>query len=527
MKRLFVISNILIIALFACAQKHVSFKDVEHWTTSQLKQYVGQTIYFEQPVYTCNNYRGTITASMHRVMSPTNQALPLSAEYNTLVTVNNSSTFTLTGLNTGDRMGQVIYGMVGKINSTGSVAVESYDRVEGTRADMEAGLPNIDLVTEDGVVVKHDLLICAANLEYYLVENLGTGYGPANASEHQKQRTKVLKALSKIRADIYGLVEIEQGQSALAEIAADLTRLTGRNYTYINDGGSASGSYTKSGYIYCSDVVRPYGKLINNNQGVNNRKKFQAFDVIASGERFIFTINHFKAKAGAANATGQDKDQGDGQGTYNYSRVQEAKSVLTKYNDIKSQLDEDILIMGDLNAYAMEDPITELRNGGMTDLHRYFHADSSYSYTYHGQAGYLDHALCNSTLLSQVTGMAAYHVNSDESDDYTYDSSNDQTMFRYSDHDPVLVGLKLGASFTTKQEDIPEDNVVVKFPNGQPVIMNADGGYFTITSTDGHQYTSGKIEGDEATVDATLPQGLYIMQVYANGHFTSVKYFVW
>ena len=109
------------------------------------------------------------------------------------------------------------------------------------------------------------------------MENLGTGYGADSYAEHQKQRAKVSAALAKINADIYGFVEIEQGQSALAEIASDLTKNTGRRFSYINDGGSASGSYTKAGYVYCSDKVQPYGNIRQNNEGVNNRKKTQAF----------------------------------------------------------------------------------------------------------------------------------------------------------------------------------------------------------------------------------------------------------
>ena len=158
-----------------------------------------------------------------------------------------------------------------------------------------------------------------------LVENLGGDMGASSYSEHQKQRTKVSKALAKINADLYGFVEIEQGQSALAEIASDLSRNTGRRFSYINDGGSASGTYTKSGFVYCSDILEPYGSLRNNNTGVQNRKKTQAFVEKSTGEKFLFSVNHFKAKSGKG--SGANADQGDGQGSYNADRVKEAKSL--------------------------------------------------------------------------------------------------------------------------------------------------------------------------------------------------------
>jgi predicted extracellular nuclease len=189
----------------------------------------------------------------------------------------------------------------------------------------------------------------------------------------------------------------------------------------------------------------PVGFLTRNNTVVQSRKMIQGFILIENDERFIFSINHFKAKSGTG--TGKNADQGDGQGIFNYNRTLEAISLLQNMASYQSFYeDKDVLIMGDLNAYAFEDPIRTLTDANMYDLHRYFHADSSYSYVYGEQAGYLDHAIANDALIKQVTGMNAWHVNSDESDYYTYDKSNDQTVFRYSDHDPVLVGLRLDST---------------------------------------------------------------------------------
>jgi predicted extracellular nuclease len=135
------------------------------------------------------------------------------------------------------------------------------------------------------------------NLEYYLTSSFGTGYGPDSNADHQKQRAKTSKALAKIDADIYALVEIQTGQGALDELAADLTKNTGRNFTYINDGSTTNGSYTKSGYIYCTDIVTPYGNMQHNDTYPANRKKVQGFTENTTGEKFILSVNHFKARA--------------------------------------------------------------------------------------------------------------------------------------------------------------------------------------------------------------------------------------
>ena len=517
-----IILAIAFTSTWADAATIVHIEDPDTWSYTQLKQYVGQTIQFATPFYVTNNYNtSSLTISPRRIFTPTNQALPLSQEYNTLYSRNGQGTITLTNVSGYHRINERLHNLTVKVNSTNSVSLVSCQYVGNTRTDLENGYDT------EAVNMRGDasIIVCCMNLEYYLVENLGGDMGASNYSEHQKQRAKVSKALATINADLYGLVEIEQGQSALAEIAADLTKNTGRKFSYIDDGGSASGTYTKSGFVYCSDMLQPYGKLRENNTGVKERKKTQAFQEISTGEKFLFSVNHFKAKSGRG--SGDNADKGDGQGTYNGDRVREARSLLSHYeNDSYYFEDNDILIMGDLNAYAMEDPIKVLREGGMIDLHRAFHADSSYSYVYRGQAGYLDHALCNSTLYPHVTGMVAYHINSDESDSYTYDKSNDQTMFRCSDHDPVLVGLRLDSVHNTAPDTVTPE-VSVNFRDFVPYICNAEGGAYMLYLPSGYKVTPDpvSIQSNEEPITG-LQKGLYIINVYGQGTCLQTKIMV-
>ena len=503
-------------------QTVVHIADPSDWSTGDVTRYIGQTVRFDVPFYICNNYsyrNGSYTVAPRRIFSPPNQAVPGSLEYTTIVSANPSAEVTLSGISDYHRMGEKMEGLTVRINSANRWTLVDEPRFVGnSRDDMQAGCPSVDMLG------KHTLLVCAFNLEYYLVDNIGTGFGPGNSSESQRQHTKIMDALEHIKADIYGFVEIEQGQSALKKLAASLTAATGRNYRYIDDGGSAYGSYTKSGYIYCSDKVAPYGDIYNNETGVSHRKKLIAFTDLASGERFIFSLNHFKAKSGTG--TGDDADQGDGQGTFNASRVREAQSVLASYNNRKNYYgDEDILIMGDLNAYAKEDPIRVFTDNGMTDLHRYFHADTSYSYVFHDQAGYLDHAIANSTLLKQITGMQAYHINSDEHDSFTYDKSSDQTMFRSSDHDPVLVGLALGKDLGTNADSNAE-RCQVELIDEQLHIDNAMGGYYRIYNIMGTLLTQGNITQADYTLDMSTTKGFYILDIYVENTVKQVKLFI-
>ena len=218
------------------AQTRVSFPDPGKWTAAELTPYVGQTITFDQPVYVCNNYYSNPTVSLHRIMSPTNQELPGSTAYSNLLTLNARAGVTLTGLDGNHRMGEVFTGLTVHVNSTSSLAYVSHSSLYGTREDLMTP-PSVDMLDT------HNLLVCALNCEYYLVENIGTGYGPDNAAQSARQHTKIMDALARIRADIYGLMEIEQGQTALRKLAEALTAATGRHYTWIDDGGSPSGRH--------------------------------------------------------------------------------------------------------------------------------------------------------------------------------------------------------------------------------------------------------------------------------------------
>ena len=494
----------------------ITITDPDLWINSEMSQFVGKEVQFTTPFYVTNNSKtGQLTIAPRRIFNPTNQALPLSTDYHSILSLNEQGTLTLTNVSGYHRIDERVHNLKVKVNSYNSLSFISGDWRGNTRAEMEKGY-NLQAINARG---EHTLLVCCMNLEYYIVEAFDS-YGPANNTEHQAQRAKVSQALAKINADLYAFVEIQLGQGALAEIAADLTKNTGRNFSYVNDGSSINGTYTKSGYVYCTDKVTPYGNMQHNDTYVQDRKKVQGFIEKATGEKFILSVNHFKAKSGSG--SGANKDQGDGQGSFNAARVQEANSIISRYASYTTTFgDEDFLIVGDLNAYGKEDPITTLTDWGMIDLHRTFHADSSYSYVYQGTLGYLDHALCNSSLYPQVTGMTPYHINAPEKDAYTYNGSlNDGTMFRCSDHDPILVGLRLGKDNTST--DLTAPTYEFYYNHAIRAIENAQGGTYTIYNIDG------TIVAQEYITSATHPlpnlaQGMYILTIHKNGQRQSLK----
>ena len=124
--------------------------------------------------------------------------------------------------------------------------------------------------------------------------------------------------------------------------------------------------------------------------------------------------------------------------------------------------DPDFLIIGDLNSYAMEEPIGAVTAGSddtlgtgddYTNLIAQFQGPNAYSFVFQGQSGYLDHALSSSTLTGQVTGATEWHINADEpiALDYNVEFKSagqvntfySPDAYRSSDHDPVIIGLDL------------------------------------------------------------------------------------
>lgn len=521
--------SILWLTILACqllvGQTHIKVKNPNTWTTDELEPYVGQEVIFDAPLLVTSNASSyNYTISTRRLFSPTNQVLPKflnPQQYNAFVSLNSSGAITISGISGYHRCGEKIYNLRARVNSKSNLTFISGEWRGNTRQYMDT--VNVRrLVNIAGCDTC--LLVCTSNLENYFIGN----------ASHDRQRAKVIDALTHIDADLFGFIEIESGDAAVKEVVSYLnSNLPHRNYTYVADGSSASGTDTKAAFVYDKNILKTYGELQIIGTGVGkNRKEMQVFEQKSNGERFIYSVNHFKAKTGGG--TGADADQKDGQGSYNAARCEEAQAVINLYRQrLAPQLNEkDILIMGDLNAYAKEDPIRLMLDNGMIDLHRAFHADTSYSYQYNGLAGYLDHAICSQSMYAQVRGATGFHVNSDENDRYTYDKSSDQTMFRYSDHDPVLVGLRLNNTATYNPQPRINNLDILGGHSNKLIIRDAQtaGGqdsFYGIYDVSGRVIVSPtRIESSVYVVDLPTASGIYILYVYYGTQVYPYKFIV-
>ena len=319
-----------------------------------------------------------------------------------------------------------------------------------------------------------DLRIASFNvLNYFNGNGLGGGFptnrGATNATELARQTVKLVAALVALDADILGLVELENDgftdQSALAYLVRALNAQlpADRAYRLIAPQIEQIGADAISvGLLYRPARLKPVNsaRLLTSasspldgsgrplfNDHLNRPALAQTFVQPATAERFTLVVNHLKSKGNSNCADWADCDQG--QGAYNLSRTRASQALdLWLRSDPTDSQDSDLLIIGDLNAYSQEDPITGLTASGFKHLN----AAASYSYVFRGESGSLDHALASPTLAAKVLALQVWHINSDEPRvlDYNQEYKSAHQIesyfapdpYRSSDHDPLVLDFR-------------------------------------------------------------------------------------
>ncbi|MCW0507088.1 ExeM/NucH family extracellular endonuclease [Aeromonas piscicola] len=335
----------------------------------------------------------------------------------------------------------------------------------------------------------------------------GSNRGALTIPEFEKQRTKIVSAITRLNADVVGLMEIENNgygdNSAIANLVEALNATQpdeADHYRWIAspDGQPIGTDAITVGLIYRPASVTPKGaaslivlpvqqaeavdasgKPVAINQGMRE-SLLQQFSSPKGDAPLTLVVNHLKSKGSACFEDYPDyatADPLDGQGHCNALRVSAAKVLGESLKDMSG----DLLLIGDLNAYGMEDPIRVLtsydpaaqprqimsasfttlagqpfeesgsalgKGYGFVNLNTRFHGTDTYSYSYEGELGNLDHALANPSLAAKVIGIEDWHINSAESNFFEYGSkytgqlAKSDGPFSASDHDPVLVAIQ-------------------------------------------------------------------------------------
>ncbi|HHQ5453600.1 TPA: ExeM/NucH family extracellular endonuclease [Aeromonas veronii] len=326
-----------------------------------------------------------------------------------------------------------------------------------------------------------------------------------------KQRTKIVNAITAMDADLLGLMEMEnngfEDNSALHNLVTRLNEQqkdASKHYAYVRlpvtaltDGKFFGGDAIMVAMIYRPALLTPSGdasviKLPEQRYTTGGVAKtagqrdslVQTFTLAKSKEPLTLVINHLKSKGSGCYENGDGKTEPtDLQGKCTEFRVSAAKVL----GEAVSKLPGQVLLVGDFNSYAKEDPIRVLtdynpatserkivsashtfigdqsyeqlgrevtRSYGLIDLNVKFSKEKAISYSYDGELGTLDYALANPALASKVAGVSDWHINAFESNQFEYAAKFTDALlksdnpFSASDHDPIIVDLRLESDAT-------------------------------------------------------------------------------
>jgi len=296
--------------------------------------------------------------------------------------------------------------------------------------------------------------------------------GAWDPQDLSRQQEKIVSAINALDADVVGLMEIENSL-ALGEPADEATQTLVAALNAEAGAGTWAANPSSSelppaedmdvitnAIIYKPAAVTRLGEaraLGDQSEGsdppaptdepfANAREPIaQAFAPTGDGAPFMVVVNHFKSKGSPGPFPG-DTDQGDGQGAGNVSRVKQATALAAWIPTVQGEVD-DVLLLGDFNSYAQEDPLHVLYDEGYVNLEEES-GNEEYSYSFSGLSGSLDHVLANASALERFTGSDVWNINAVEPLPMEYSRFNYHATnfhqpgpYRSSDHDPVIVGL--------------------------------------------------------------------------------------
>lgn len=375
-----------------------------------------------------------------------------------------------------------------------------------------------------------NLVITGMNvLNFFNGDGNGSGFptsrGARSQDGYEMQTAKIVSALEAIDADIIGLMEIENdgfnNNSAIQDLVDALNEVftEDNQYSFINPNVPKIGTDEISvGLLYRSAKVSLVGNTVllssaNSPQkdgqplfiDTKNRPALiQTFEYLDN--QFTIAVNHLKSKGSAC---GEPNEGNDGQANCNIMRTNAADALVQFLATNPTGIETDkVMILGDLNAYSKEDPMQKFYDGGYKNL-KYTPMSSEsepYSYSFSGFLGSLDHALATTTLASDVVSVDAWHINSVEDSlmDYQTEANGQKyssvdnyaspDAYRSSDHDPIIVGLKINQPNTAPTLTGAISTLVITALN-QSISINLSG-------------LVSDIDGDTLSFSAQLPAGL-------------------
>ena len=424
---------IFLVVVCALAGSMLAVEKVE-WPSSFVDgwdKYIGKTVQITTPLYVCGNYYDSLILAPERLYVPEERAVGLadgdSTAYWAIKKANREKMLSLSCQvrNYEVRTGAVLKNLQARVVAPGKLVTGATPQFINNKPETKPKM------------AKDGLLVCAANIQNYFYDLGGYAQRKTTKKQQSMQTLKICKAFKQIDADIYALCEIQKGDSA-AQMLVDAMNAMAKKpvYAYVSHGWENS-DMISCGYIYRVDKVRPYGEKQYAYKDTTSHYRYRlmacGFEEIAGGEKFVLNINHLRSKRG----TGVESNE---------KRMANVDSLLVMLDRIdQEQLfdDSDVLLVGDYNSYTQEEPIQTIVRAGYADMVMRYDS-MGYSYVYHSEAGYLDRVFASESMEGQVTDVAVYHLNADYFYSRGFKRGLDATMYRYADHDPILIRVELG-----------------------------------------------------------------------------------
>ena len=515
---------------------------------ANLEAYEGMLVTIDQPLVVNNNYGlgryGEVDLGTERLYQGTQVALPGDAA-NAVEAENLKKQILIDDGSTKQNLDPIAYPGTGldayntlrlgdTVNTITGVMGYSFDRYRihpTVQPEFTATNPRTDAPE---LHEEADLRVASFNvLNYFNGDGQGAGFPTSRGADSEeeliRQEAKLVSAITAINADVIGLMEIENDgfgeNSAIASLVSALNDEDAENtYEFVDFGVDQIGTDAiTTALIYRSNKVSEVGKAAHTTVepfDYSNRPPIaQSFQSLESEEIFTVAVAHLKSKGGCGSAEGNNADLGDGQACWNEIRVAGANAYADWLATYPTEVeDEDIILVGDMNSYAMEDPIRAFADKGLKSAVAELDGDTfGYSYSFSGRIGSLDHALVSESMLAKVVAATDWHINADEpiSLDYNleYKSSTQQASlyadnaYRASDHDPVIVDIQSAEPIPAEQAPVIEasqsfeivENSEIGAVIGQLVFSDGDADYTPVVSF--------SIEGEHADAIAISAAG--------------------
>ena len=415
---------ILFSTLFASAVERVSLAQLQ----SDWAKYTNQTVVITDPLVVCGSFYDSLLLAPERLFCPDERAVGLadgdSTMYYAIQESNRANSVCLHCRN-------AYYDV-----RTGDVVKGLQARVTGPRQLLTGKSVKTRHQAKDRLCKPHkgELRVVGANIENYFADLGGYAHKRTTPAQQAMKTRKLVQAMRAMHADIIACCEMQVGSKAPQMLLAELNK-GGQHYAFatmpLADCDRIGGCF-----IYDTKRVRACGEPMSAYRDTANhyyaRMFALPFEEIATGERFVISLNHLKSKR-------------PGRGNYDthLKRMQNTDSLLAMLPQaVETFGDADVLLLGDYNCYTEEGPIQAIVRAGYADMLP-LGGTKDYSYSFKGEAGYLDRCFASPSMALQIVRVRPWHVNADWYYSHGAYKMKDKSMHRYADHDPIIVDVKL------------------------------------------------------------------------------------